>query len=58
MATWFAIGIVCALAAWVIHNIKPAPFEPESHDFDQRRVDSIFAELDVQEMKTRKVKAI
>ena len=51
------IGIVCALViAWLMGR-SLAEQEPDSEEFDQARVESVFAELDVQEEKTRKVRA-
>ena len=51
------IGIVCALViAWLMGR-SLAEQEPETPEFDQARVESVFAELDVQEEKTRKVRA-
>lgn len=57
MTTWFLIGAVCALAGWIMFNIRPAPYEPQTPEFDDARLDSIRAELDVQEGKTRRVRA-
>lgn len=61
MTTWLLIGIisgvVIGLALFIIRNIKPAPFEPTSNEFDDARISSIRDELDVQEMKTKRVRA-
>ena len=52
------IGIVCALViAWLLGRELAQP-EPESEEFDAARADSVFAELDRQEQKTKKVRAI
>ena len=51
------VGIVCALVvAWLLGRELAEP-EPESEEFDAARVNSVFAELDSQEMKTKKVRA-
>ena len=61
MTTYLLIGIVCGvligLALWIIYHIKPAPFEPQTPEFDDARISSIRAELDSQEMKTKRVRA-
>ena len=51
------IGMVCALVFALLLTRQLGEPEPESHDFDDSRIASIRAELDIQEMKTRKVRA-
>ena len=51
------IGAVCArVIAWLLGRELAEP-EPESEEFDAARVNSVFAELDSQEMRTKKVRA-
>lgn len=51
------IGMVCALVFALLLTRKLGEPEPESNAFDDSRVACIHAELDVQEMKTKKVRA-
>ena len=52
------IGVACAIViAWLLGRELAQP-EPETEEFDAARVNSVFAELDSQEMKTKKVRAI
>ena len=57
MLEMILIGMVCALVVALLLTRQLGETEPETHDFDDARLDSIRAELDVQEMKTRKVRA-
>lgn len=51
------LGLLCGLiVAWYFGRSLADP-EPQTPEFDQARVDSVFAELDRQEMKTKRVRA-
>ena len=52
------LGAVCALVFALLLSRSLGEPEPESNAFDDSRIASIRAELDIQEMKTRKVRAI
>lgn len=58
MITMVLIGFVCALVFALVLSRSLGDMEPDSDDFDDARLDSIRAELDVQEMKTKKVRAL
>lgn len=58
MITMVLIGFVCALVFALVLSSALGDMEPDTDDFDDARLDSIRAELDVQEMKTKKVRAL
>ena len=57
---WLAFGLICGalVIAWLAFEIRRAPLEAFDHNLaDDADLDTIRAELDVQEQRPRRVRA-